>query len=175
MKNDIINTEALSSYIKGHLDVVSLLNLLIHILEQIRDWLEDGKRQCASQPFTLEDYKHLNLTDEQIRKAIVQLRTEGKLNKKRYWLAVQKVLIAIGIIKGDSKPYERTQEYLCMLFADDPDFDFKGMPNSLSKKCGKGGERFAEDLSAWLTSKCPKQYGPYLEVAKQFLALLKEG
>ena len=77
MKNDIINTEALSSYIKGHLDVVSLLNLLIHILEQIRDWLEDGKRQCASQPFTLEDYKHLNLTDEQIRKAIVRLREDG--------------------------------------------------------------------------------------------------
>ena len=51
--------------------MVSRLNLLIHILEQIRDWLEDGKRQCASQPFSLEDYKHLNLTDEQIRKAIV--------------------------------------------------------------------------------------------------------
>ena len=44
MKNDIINTEALSSYIKGHLDVVSLLNLLIRILEQFRDGLEDGKQ-----------------------------------------------------------------------------------------------------------------------------------
>ena len=175
MKRNIINTDVLSTYLSEHRGTIALLNLIIQLLEQIRDWLENGKRQCASQPFTLEDYKHLNLTDEQIRKAIVQLRKDGKLNKKRYWLAVQKVLIAIGIIKGDSKPYERTQEYLCMLFADDPDFDFKGMPNSLSKKCGKGGERFAEDLSAWLTSKCPKQYGPYLEVAKQFLALLKEG
>ena len=174
MKNDTINTEALSSYFKEHRGTIALLNLIIQLLEQIRDLLEGGQQQQASQPFTLEGYKHLNLTDEQIRKAIVRLREDGKLKKKRYWLAVQKVLIAIGIIKGDSKPYERTQEYLCMLFADDPDFDFKGMPNSLSKKCGKGGERFAEDLSAWLTSKCPKQYGPYLEVAKRFLALLKE-
>ena len=67
MKNDIINTEALSSYIKGHLDVVSLLNLLIRILEQIRDGLEDGKRQRASQPFDPEGYVYLDRTDEHIR------------------------------------------------------------------------------------------------------------
>ena len=70
--------------------MVSLLNLLIQLLEQIRDLLEGGQQQQASQPFDLEDYKHLNLTDEQIRKAIVRLREDGKLKKKRYWLAVQK-------------------------------------------------------------------------------------
>ena len=172
MKRNIINTDVLSTYLSEHRGTIALLNLIIQLLEQIRDLLEGG--QQAPQPFTLEDYKHLNLTDEQIRKAIVRLREDGLLEAKADWFGVHKVLIEIGIIKGDSKPYERTQEYLCMLFADDPDFDFKGMPNSLSKKCGKGGERFAEDLSAWLTSKCPKQYGPYLEVAKQFLALLKE-
>ena len=80
MKRNIINTEALSSYIKGHLDVVSLLNLLIHILEQIRNGLEDGKQQRTPQSFDLEDYKHLALTDEQIRKAIEQLREEHLLN-----------------------------------------------------------------------------------------------
>lgn len=174
MKRNLINIDVLSTYFSEHRGMVALINLIILILEQIRDWLEDGKRQQCLKPFSLEDYKHLDLTDDQIRMAIVRLREEGRLKVKRHWLAVQKVLIAIGIVKGGSKPYERTQEYLCMLFVDDPDFDFKGMPNSLSKKCGKGGERFAEDLSAWLSSKCPKQYGPYLEVAKRFLALLKE-
>ena len=47
--------------------MVSLLNLLIHILEQIRDWLEDGKRQRASQPFDPEGYVYLDRTDEHIR------------------------------------------------------------------------------------------------------------
>ena len=175
MKSHIINKEALSNYFKEHRGKIALINLIILILEQIRDWLEGNQQQQSPKPFSLEEYESLNLTDEHVRKAIERLREEGWLKKKRLWLAVQKVLIAIGIIKGDSKPYERTKEYLCMLFADDPDFDFKGMPNSLSKKCGKGGERFAEDLSVWLSSKCPKQYGLYLEVAKRFLALLKEG
>ena len=87
MKNDIINTDVLSTYLSEYRGTIALLNLIIHILEQIRDWLEDGKRQCASQPFTLEDYKHFNLTDEQIRKAIVRLRKDGKKKKKeRRWV-----------------------------------------------------------------------------------------
>ena len=171
MKNDIINTEALSSYIKGHLDVVSLLNLLIHILEQIRDWLEDGKQQCASQPFTLEDYKHLNLTDEQIRKAIVRLREDGKLEAKADWFGVHKVLIEIGIIKNDHKPYKRTKDYLKRLFPSDPTLD--NLQNDLSHKCRANEELFSKDLSEWC--KRPNQCGHVLEVAKQFLALLKEG
>lgn len=170
MKNDIINTEALSSYFKEHRDMVSLLNLLIQLLEQIRDLLEGGQQQQASQPFTLEDYKHLNLTDEQIRKAIVRLREDGKLKAKTDWFGVYKVLVWTHIVTEKHGTYSGCERYLKRLFPSDPTLD--NLHNDLSHKCRANEELFSKDLSEWC--KRPNQCGHVLEVAKRFLALLKE-
>lgn len=171
MKRNIINTDVLSTYLSEHRSTIALLNLIIQLLEQIRDLLEGGQQQQSPQPFSLEDYKHLNLTDEQIRKAIVQLREDGLLEAKADWFGVHKVLIEIGIIKNDHKPYKRTKDYLKRLFPSDPTLD--NLQNDLSHKCRANEELFSKDLSEWC--KRPNQCGHVLEVAKQFLALLKEG
>lgn len=171
MKNDIINTEALSSYFKEHRDMVSLLNLLIHILEQIRDWLEDGKQQCASQPFTLEDYKHLNLTDEQIRKTIVQLRKDGKLKKKENWVSVHKVLCWVGVITDEHGTYSGCESYLKELFPADP--QLSNLQDNLRQKYN-GEPYLKKDLAKWLTDSRPLRYGKLLPLAQRFLELLRE-
>ena len=172
MKNDIINTEALSSYIKGHLDVVSLLNLLIHILEQIRDWLEDGKRQRASQPFDPEGYVYLDRTDEHIRKAIEQLREEHLLNQKVNWLGVLKVLLWARALVDDYGRYTQLEAYLKRLFPED--LHLHGIANLISKKCCKK-TFLAEDLPHWMSDKRQDRYGVHLTIAKRFLSLLQAG
>lgn len=172
MKNDIINTEALSSYIKGHLDVVSLLNLLIHILEQIRDWLEDGKRQRASQPFDPEGYVYLDRTDEHIRKAIEQLREEHLLNQKVNWLGVFKVLLWTRVLVDDYGCYTKAETYLKRLFPNDLRLD--GLANSLSKKCSRDSF-LQKNLECWIKDKRQDRYGVHLLIAQRFLTLLQEG
>ena len=172
MKNDIINTAALSSYIKGHLDVVSLLNLLIHILEQIRDWLEDGKQQRTSQSFDLEGYKHLSLTDEQIRKAIERLREEHLLTQKVNWLGVLKVLLWARVLVDDYGRYTQLEAYLKRLFPED--LHLHGIANLISKKCCKK-TFLAEDLPHWMSDKRQDRYGVHLTIAKRFLSLLQAG
>ena len=172
MKNDIINTEALSSYIKGHLDVVSLLNLLIHILEQIRDWLEDGKRQRASQPFDPEGYVYLDRTDEHIRKAIEQLREEHLLNQKVNWLGVLKVLLWARVLVDDYGRYTKAETYLKRLFPNDLRLD--GLANSLSKKCSRDSF-LQKNLECWIKDKRQDRYGVHLLIAQRFLTLLQEG
>ena len=172
MKNDIINTEALSSYIKGHLDVVSLLNLLIHILEQIRDGLEDGKQQRTPQSFDLEGYKHLSLTDEQIRKAIERLREEHLLTQKVNWLGVLKVLLWASVLVDDYGRYTQLEAYLKRLFPED--LHLHGIANLISKKCCKK-TFLAEDLPHWMSDKRQDRYGVHLTIAKRFLSLLQAG
>ena len=172
MKNDIINTEALSSYIKGHLDVVSLLNLLIRILEQIRDGLEDGKQQRTPQSFDLEDYKHLSLTDEQIRRAIERLREEHLLTQKVNWLGVFKVLLWTRVLVDDYGCYTQLEAYLKRLFPED--LHLHGIANLISKKCCKK-TFLAEDLPHWMSDKRQDRYGVHLTIAKRFLSLLQAG
>ena len=172
MKNDIINTEALSSYIKGHLDVVSLLNLLIRILEQIRDGLEDGKQQRTPQSFDLEDYKHLALTDEQIRRAIERLREEHLLTQKVNWLGVLKVLLWARVLVDDYGRYTQLEAYLKRLFPED--LHLHGIANLISKKCCKK-TFLAEDLPHWMSDKRQDRYGVHLTIAKRFLSLLQAG
>lgn len=172
MKNDIINTEALSSYIKGHLDVVSLLNLLIRILEQIRDGLEDGKRQRASQPFDPEGYVYLDRTDEHIRKAIEQLREEHLLNQKVNWLGVFKVLLWTRVLVDDYGCYTKAETYLKRLFPNDLRLD--GLANSLSKKCSRDSF-LQKNLECWIKDKRQDRYGVHLLIAQRFLTLLQEG
>ena len=149
--------------------MVSLLNLLIHILEQIRDWLEDGKQ--ASQPFTLEDCEQLDLTDEHVRAAIVRLREEGKLEKKADWFGVYKVLVWAHIVTEEHGTYSGCERYLKRLFPTDPTLE--KLQEDLKKKCLRNRELFSKPLSDWC--KQPNQCGHVLEVAKRFLALLKEG
>ena len=172
MKNDIINTEALSSYIKGHLDVVSLLNLLIRILEQIRNGLEDGKQQRTPQSFDLEDYKHLSLTDEQIRRAIERLREEHLLTQKVNWLGVLKVLLWARVLVDDYGRYTQLEAYLKRLFPED--LHLHGIANLISKKCCKK-TFLAEDLPHWRSDKRQDRYGIHLTIAKRFLSLLQAG
>ena len=172
MKNDIINTEALSSYIKGHLDVVSLLNLLIRILEQIRNGLEDGKQQCTPQSFDLEGYVYLDRTDEHIRKAIEQLREEHLLNQKVNWLGVLKVLLWARVLVDDYGRYTQLEAYLKRLFPED--LHLHGIANLISKKCCKK-TFLAEDLPHWMSDKRQDRYGVHLTIAKRFLSLLQAG
>ena len=161
----------LANYFKGKPKAIDVINILILILEQVRDILESGQRQSASQPFNLEDYKQLNPTDEQIRVAIERLRAEGWLEKKVNWFAVHKVLIEIGIIKNDYKPYQRTVDYLKQLFPFDPTLD--NLQGNMRKKCeGKNKELFSKELSEWC--KLPNKYGRILKVTKRFFVLLKE-
>ena len=172
MKNDIINTEALSSYIKGHLDVVSLLNLLIRILEQIRDGLEDSKQQRTSQSFDLEGYKHLSLTDKQIRRAIERLREEHLLTQKVNWLGVLKVLLWARVLVDDYGRYTQLESYVKRLFPED--LHLHGIANLISKKCCKK-TFLAEDLPHWMSDKRQDRYGVHLTIAKRFLSLLQAG
>ena len=151
--------------------MVSLLNLLIHILEQIRDWLESGQRQRASQPFDPEGYVYLDRTDEHIRKAIKQLREEGKLEKKADWFGVYKVLVWAHIVTEEHGTYSGCERYLKRLFPTDPTLG--NLQNDLSHMGRENDELFSQALSEWC--KRPKQCGHVLEVAKRFLALLKEG
>lgn len=170
MKRNIINIDVLSTYLSEHRGTIALLNLLIQLLEQIRDLLEGGQQQQASQPFDLEDYKHLNLTDEQIRKAIVRLREDGKLKAKTDWFGVYKVLVWTHIVTEKHGTYSGCERYLKRLFPSDP--TLYNLHNDLSHKCRAHEELFSKDLSEWC--KRPNQCGHVLEVAKRFLALLKE-
>ena len=172
MKNEILNIEALSSYFKKHRDIVSLLNLLIHILEQIRDWLESGQRQRASQPFDPEGYVYLDRTDEHIRKAIEQLREEHLLNQKVNWLGVLKVLLWTRALVDDYGRYTQLEAYLKRLFPED--LHLHGIANLISKKCCKK-TFLAEDLPHWMSDKRQDRYGVHLTIAKRFLSLLQAG
>lgn len=172
MKNEILNIEALSSYFKKHRDIVSLLNLLIHILEQIRDWLESGQRQRASQPFDPEGYVYLDRTDEHIRKAIEQLREEHLLNQKVNWLGVLKVLLWARALVDDYGRYTQLEAYLKRLFPED--LHLHGIANLISKKCCKK-TFLAEDLPHWMSDKRQDRYGVHLTIAKRFLSLLQAG
>ena len=172
MKNEILNIEALSSYFKKHRDIVSLLNLLIHILEQIRDWLEGGQRQRASQPFDPEGYVYLDRTDEHIRKAIEQLREEHLLNQKVNWLGVLKVLLWTRALVDDYGRYTQLEAYLKRLFPED--LHLHGIANLISKKCCKK-TFLAEDLPHWMSDKRQDRYGVHLTIAKRFLSLLQAG
>ena len=171
MKYNIINTEVLASYFKEHRGTIALLNLIIQLLEQIRDLLEGGKRQQSSQPFCLEDYECLNLTDEQIRKAIVQLREEGTLEAKADWFGVYKVLVWAHIVTERHGSYSGCERYLKRLFPTDPTLD--NLQVDLRKKCERNRKLFSKPLSDWC--KQSNQCGHVLEVSKRFLALLKEG
>lgn len=172
MKNEILNIEALSSYFKKHRDIVSLLNLLIHILEQIRDWLESGQRQRASQSFDPEGYVYLDRTDEHIRKAIEQLREEHLLNQKVNWLGVLKVLLWTRALVDDYGRYTQLEAYLKRLFPED--LHLHGIANLISKKCCKK-TFLAEDLPHWMSDKRQDRYGVHLTIAKRFLSLLQAG
>ena len=152
--------------------MVSLLNLLIHILEQIRDWLEDGKRQRTSQPFDLEDYKHLAFTDERIRRAIVRLRAEHLLIQKVDWLGVFKVLLWTRVLVDDYGCYTKAETYLKRLFPNDLRLD--GLANSLSKKCSRDSF-LQKNLECWIKDKRQDRYGVHLLIAQRFLTLLQEG
>ena len=172
MKNEILNIEALSSYFKKHRDIVSLLNLLIHILEQIRDWLESGQRQHTSRPFDPEGYVYLDRTDEHIRKAIEQLREEHLLNQKVNWLGVLKVLLWARALVDDYGRYTQLEAYLKRLFPED--LHLHGIANLISKKCCKK-TFLAEDLPHWMSDKRQDRYGVHLTIAKRFLSLLQAG
>ena len=152
--------------------MVSLLNLLIHILEQIRDWLEDGKRQRASQPFDPEGYVYLDRTDEHIRKAIEQLREEHLLNQKVNWLGVLKVLLWARVLVDDYGCYTKAETYLKRLCRSDLRLD--GLANSLSKKCSRD-YFFQKNLECWIKDKRQDRYGVHLLIAQRFLTLLQEG
>lgn len=169
MKNDIINTDVLSTYLSEHRGTIALLNLLIQLLEQIRDLLEGG--QQAPQPFSLEDYKHLNLTDEQIRKAIVRLREDGKLNKKENWVSVHKVLCWVGVITDEHGTYSGCESYLKELFPADP--RLSNLQDNLRQKYN-GEPYLKKDLAKWLTDSRPLRYGELLPLAQRFLELLRE-
>ena len=149
--------------------MVSLLNLLIQLLEQIRDLLEGG--QQAPQPFSLEDYKHLNLTDEQIRKAIVRLREDGKLKKKENWVSVHKVLCWVGVITDEHGTYSGCESYLKELFPADP--QLSNLQDNLRQKYN-GEPYLKKDLAKWLTDSRPLRYGELLPLAQRFLEFLRE-
>ena len=171
MKRNIINTDVLSTYLSEHRGTIALLNLIIQLLEQIRDLLEGGQQQQASQPFTLEDYKHLNLTDEQIRKAIVRLRKDGKLNKKENWVSVHKVLCWVGVITDEHGTYSGCESYLKELFPADP--RLSNLQDNLRQKYN-GEPYLKKDLAKWLTDSRPLRYGELLPLAQRFLELLRE-
>ena len=169
MKRNIINSDVLTTYLSEHRGTIALLNLIIQLLEQIRDLLEGG--QQAPQPFSLEDYKHLNLTDEQIRKAIVQLRTEGKLKKKENWVSVHKVLCWVGVITDEHGTYSGCESYLKELFPADP--RLSNLQDNLRQKYN-GEPYLKKDLAKWLTDSRPLRYGELLPLAQRFLELLRE-
>ena len=171
MKRNIINIDVLSTYLSEHRGTIALLNLIIQLLEQIRDLLEGGQQQQASQPFTLEDYKHLNLTDEQIRKAIVRLRKDGKLNKKENWVSVHKVLCWVGVITDEHGTYSGCESYLKELFPADP--RLSNLQDNLRQKYN-GEPYLKKDLAKWLTDSRPLRYGELLPLAQRFLELLRE-
>lgn len=152
--------------------MVALINLIILILEQIRDWLEDGKRQQCLKPFSLEDYKHLDLTDEQIRMAIVRLREEHLLTQKVDWLGVFKVLLWTRVLVDDYGCYTKAETYLKRLFPNDLRLD--GLANSLSKKCSRDSF-LQKNLECWIKDKRQDRYGVHLLIAQRFLTLLQEG
>ena len=169
MKRNIINTDVLSTYLSEHRGTIALLNLIIELLEQIRDLLEGG--QQVPQPFSLEDYKHLNLTDEQIRKAIVRLRKDGKLNKKENWVSVHKVLCWVGVITDEHGTYSGCESYLKELFPADP--RLSNLQDNLRQKYN-GEPYLKKDLAKWLTDSRPLRYGELLPLAQRFLELLRE-
>lgn len=171
MKSHIINKEALSNYFKEHRGKIALINLIILILEQIRDWLEGNQQQQSPKPFSLEDYESLNLTDEHVRKAIVRLREEGTLEAKADWFGVYKVLVWAHIVTERHGTYSGCERYLKRLFPTDPTLD--NLQVDLRKKCERNRKLFSKPLSDWC--KQSNQCGHVLEVAKRFLALLKEG
>ena len=171
MKKNIINTDVLSTYLSEHRGTIALLNLIIQLLEQIRDLLEGGQQQQASQPFSLEDYKHLNLTDEQIRKAIVRLREDGKLKKKESWVSVHKVLCWVGVITDEHGTYSGCESYLKELFPADP--RLSNLQDNLRQKYN-GEPYLKKDLAKWLTDSRPLRYGELLPLAQRFLELLRE-
>ena len=171
MKRNIINTDVLSTYFSEHRGTIALLNLIIQLLEQIRDLLEGGQQQQASQPFTLEDYKHLNLTDEQIRKAIVRLREDGKLKKKENWVSVHKVLCWVGVITDEHGTYSGCESYLKELFPADP--RLSNLQDNLRQKYN-GEPYLKKDLAKWLTDSRLLRYGELLPLAQRFLELLRE-
>ena len=171
MKRNIINSDVLSTYLSEHRGTIALLNLIIQLLEQIRDLLEGGQQQQASQPFTLEDYKHLNLTDEQIRKAIVRLREDGKLKKKENWVSVHKVLCWVGVITDEHGTYSGCESYLKDLFPADP--RLSNLQDNLRQKYN-GEPYLKKDLAKWLTDSRPLRYGELLPLAQRFLELLRE-
>lgn len=172
MKSHIINKEALSNYFKEHRGKIALINLIILILEQIRDWLEGNQQQQSPKPFSLEDYESLNLTDEQIRKAIVQLRAEHLLTRKVDWLGVLKVLLWTRLLVDDYGRYTKLEAYLKRLFPNDHRLD--GVANSLSKKC-RSNSFFKNDLECWMMDKRQDRYGIHLRIAQRILSLLQAG
>ena len=171
MKKNIINTGVLSTYLSEHRGTIALLNLIIQLLEQIRDLLEGGQQQQSPQPFSLEDYKHLNLTDEQIRKAIVRLREDGKLKKKENWVSVHKVLCWVGVITDEHGTYSGCESYLKELFPADP--RLSNLQDNLRQKYN-GEPYLKKDLAKWLTDSRPLRYGELLPLAQRFLELLRE-
>ena len=171
MKRNIINSDVLSTYLSEHRGTIALLNLIIQLLEQIRDLLEGGHQQQSPQPFSLEDYKHLNLTDEQIRKAIVRLRKDGKLNKKENWVSVHKVLCWVGVITDEHGTYSGCESYLKELFPADP--RLSNLQDNLRQKYN-GEPYLKKDLAKWLTDSRPLRYGELLPLAQRFLELLRE-
>ena len=171
MKRNIINIDVLSTYLSEHRGTIALLNLIIQLLEQIRDLLEGGQQQQASQPFSLEDYKHLNLTDEQIRKAIVRLREDGKLKKKENSVSVHKVLCWVGVITDEHGTYSGCESYLKELFPADP--RLSNLQDNLRQKYN-GEPYLKKDLAKWLTDSRPLRYGELLPLAQRFLEFLRE-
>ena len=171
MKRNIINSDVLSTYLSEHRGTIALLNLIIQLLEQIRDLLEGGQQQQAPQPFSLEDYKHLNLTDEQIRKAIVQLRKDGKLKKKENWVSVHKVFCWVGVITDEHGTYSGCESYLKELFPAAP--QLSNLQDNLRQKYN-GEPYLKKDLAKWLTDSRPLRYGELLPLAQRFLELLRE-
>lgn len=171
MKKNIINSDVLSTYLSEHRGTIALLNLIIQLLEQIRDLLEGGQQQQSPQPFSLEDYKHLNLTDEQIRKAIVRLREDGKLKKKENWVSVHKVLCWVGVITDEHGTYSGCESYLKKLFPADP--RLSNLQDNLRQKYN-GEPYLKKDLAKWLTDSRPLRYGELLPLAQRFLELLRE-
>ena len=171
MKRNIINSDVLSTYLSEHRGTIALLTLIIQLLEQIRDLLEGGQQQQSPQPFSLEDYKHLNLTDEQIRKAIVRLREDGKLNKKENWVSVHKVLCWVGVITDEHGTYSGCESYLKELFPADP--RLSNLQDNLRQKYN-GEPYLKKDLAKWLTDSRLLRYGELLPLAQRFLELLRE-
>ena len=171
MKRNIINIDVLSTYLSEHRGTIALLNLIIQLLEQIRDLLEGGQQQQSPQPCSMEDYKHLNLTDEQIRKAIVRLREDGKLKKKENWVSVHKVLCWVGVITDEHGTYSGCESYLKELFPADP--RLSNLQDNLRQKYN-GEPYLKKDLAKWLTDSRPLRYGELLPLAQRFLELLRE-